>query len=154
MEGGAAMKRALAVSFLLGCCGYLLADANTAPPPRQVQVLQEIVRLTHTGASEDMVLAFARAHRQELPSKAAILEAFDVATRQAREWMHKSNAEYEAPWTLARGGHVVFSMPRVLAFRSFVVSHMIHHRGQLSVYLSMTGAAVPPIYGPSADEGN
>jgi uncharacterized damage-inducible protein DinB len=90
---------------------------------------------------------------QELPSRAAILEAFDRATRQARDWMHKTDAEYEAAWTLKRGGHVVFSMPRITAFRSFVVNHMIHHRGQLSVYLRLTGAAVPAIYGPSADEG-
>ena len=44
-------------------------------------------------------------------------------------------------------------MPRVTAFRTFVLYHTVHHRGQLSVYLRLNGVAVPAIYGPSADEG-
>jgi uncharacterized damage-inducible protein DinB len=28
----------------------------------------------------------------------------------------------------------------------------VHHRGQFSVYLRMTGCKVPSIYGPTADE--
>jgi uncharacterized damage-inducible protein DinB len=98
-------------------------------------------------------LSAAPPPQTEFPSRAAILDAFDRTTRQARDWMHKTDSEYEAAWTLKRGDQVLFSMPRVTAFRSFVVSHMIHHRGQLSVYLRLTGAAVPAIYGPSADEG-
>ena len=46
----------------------------------------------------------------------------------------------------------IFTMPRIAAFRSFVMSHLIHHRGQLSVYLRLNDVAVPSIYGPSADE--
>ena len=46
------------------------------------------------------------------------------------------------------------SVPRVAAFRSFVLHHIIHHRGQLSVYLRLNDVAVPAIYGPSADEGS
>ena len=30
--------------------------------------------------------------------------------------------------------------------------HMIHHRGQLTVYLRLMGANVPSTYGPSGDE--
>ena len=56
------------------------------------------------------------------------------------------------PWTLRAGDHVVFTLPRVAAWRSFVMSHQIHHRGQLSVYLRLNDVPVPPIYGPSADE--
>ena len=44
-------------------------------------------------------------------------------------------------------------MPRIAAFRSFVLNHTIHHRGQLSVYLRLNQIPVPAIYGPSADEG-
>ena len=43
-------------------------------------------------------------------------------------------------------------MPRVAVWRSFVLNHLIHHRGQLSVYLRLLDVAVPAIYGPSADE--
>jgi len=67
--------------------------------------------------------------------------------------MDKSDGEYMAPWSLKRGGQDMFSMPRIAAFRSFVLSHTIHHRGQLSVYLRLNQIPVPPIYGPTADEG-
>jgi uncharacterized damage-inducible protein DinB len=50
------------------------------------------------------------------------------------------------------GDHVVFSLPRVAAIRSMSMSHLIHHRGQLSVYLRLLDIPVPGIYGPSADE--
>jgi uncharacterized damage-inducible protein DinB len=56
------------------------------------------------------------------------------------------------PWTLRAGDHVVFTLPRVAAWRSLVMSHQVHHRGQLSVYLRLNDIPVPPIYGPSADE--
>jgi uncharacterized damage-inducible protein DinB len=48
----------------------------------------------------------------------------------------------------------MFTVPRVAAFRSFVLHHIIHHRGQLSVYLRLIDVAIPAIYGPSADEGS
>ena len=55
-------------------------------------------------------------------------------------------------WTLRNGDQVIFTIPRVGAIRSMVFSHMIHHRGQLSVYLRLLNVPVPSIYGPSADE--
>jgi uncharacterized damage-inducible protein DinB len=67
--------------------------------------------------------------------------------------MNRGDEEYMARWTLKRGGHEIFSMPRIAAFRSFVINHTIHHRGQLSVYLRLNDIPVPAIYGPTADEG-
>ena len=78
---------------------------------------------------------------------------FDDSTKKTRALMDKSDAEYMAPWSLKRGGQDMFSMPRIAAFRSFVLNHTIHHRGQLSVYLRLNEIPVPPIYGPTADEG-
>ena len=86
-------------------------------------------------------------------SRANLLTAFDATVRQARAWMDKSDAEYMSLWTLRRGGHEMFSLPRVTAFRHFILHHVIHHRGQLSVYLRLNDIPVPSIYGPSADEG-
>lgn len=101
----------------------------------------------------ELDLAAAPPSLEEKKSRAVILEAFDASTHQARGWMDKVDADYQAPWTLKRGGQTMFSVPRVAAFRSFVLNHMIHHRGQLSVYLRMLDVPVPSIYGPSADEG-
>lgn len=98
-------------------------------------------------------LAAAPPKRTEPASRAAILAEFDDTRAKVRAWMDKTDAEYNAPWTLKRGGQQMFSVPRVAAFRSFVLHHIIHHRGQLSVYLRLNDVPVPPIYGPSADEG-
>ena len=86
-----------------------------------------------------------------LTSRDDLLATFDASVSKARAWMDKSDAEYAAPWTLKRGGRELFTLPRVAALRSFVISHLIHHRGQLSVYLRMNAIPVPAIYGPSAD---
>lgn len=92
--------------------------------------------------------------RRAVPaSRAELLEEFDAKARAARAALaSKTDAELTVPWTLASGGHEVFTMPRISALRSFVISHSIHHRGQLSVYLRLKNVPVPPIYGPTADE--
>jgi uncharacterized damage-inducible protein DinB len=90
---------------------------------------------------------------EEKTSRAEILASFDDVCRTTRATMDKSDGEYQSLWTLKRGGQQVFSVPRVAAFRSFVLHHVIHHRGQLSLYLRLNDVPVPAIYGPSADEG-
>jgi uncharacterized damage-inducible protein DinB len=64
----------------------------------------------------------------------------------------QSDAELAAPWTLRKGGQKLMTLPRMSAFKTLVVNHAIHHRGQLSVYLRLLDVPVPPIYGPTADE--
>ncbi len=81
------------------------------------------------------------------------MATFDEVTAQARACLDKSDAEYLGMWSLTRGGQEVFSMPRLAAFRTFVLYHIVHHRGQLSVYLRLNDIPVPAIYGPTADEG-
>ena len=86
-------------------------------------------------------------------SSAQLVKSFQEITNKAIEKLNAVTdlAMYQN-WTLRNGEHVIFAMPRVAALRSFVFSHMIHHRGQLSVYLRMLDIPVPSIYGPSADE--
>jgi uncharacterized damage-inducible protein DinB len=57
------------------------------------------------------------------------------------------------PWTMRNGETIYFTMPKAAVMRGFVMSHFIHHRGQLSVYLRLLDVPIPSIYGPSADEG-
>ena len=87
------------------------------------------------------------------PSKAELLANFDknvAATRAALTG--KTDAELMGVWSLKRGGHTLFTMPKTVVWRSFVLNHLVHHRGQLSVYLRLLDVPVPSIYGPSADE--
>ncbi len=98
-------------------------------------------------------LADAPPNREERTSRADVLALFDATTRETRAAMDRTDAEYAAAWTLRRGSQQLFSMPRSAAFRSFVVNHIIHHRGQLTVYLRLNDIPIPAIYGPTADEG-
>jgi uncharacterized damage-inducible protein DinB len=82
-----------------------------------------------------------------------LLEEFDRNVKAARAGLAGTgDAEMLAPWTLKQGTHEIFTLPRVASIRSFIMNHMIHHRGQLSVYLRLNGVPLPSIYGPTADE--
>jgi uncharacterized damage-inducible protein DinB len=85
--------------------------------------------------------------RQEL------LETFDEKVKKGRASLAAAtDAQMMAPWALKNNGQELFSMPRVAVVRSFVMNHLIHHRGQLSVYLRLRDVPLPAIYGPTADE--
>jgi uncharacterized damage-inducible protein DinB len=89
----------------------------------------------------------------EITSTEELLKRFDESAGAARGAIaDKTDGEFMASWTLRRGAREVFTLPKVAVLRSFVLNHMIHHRGQLSVYLRLKDVPVPSIYGPSADE--
>jgi uncharacterized damage-inducible protein DinB len=86
--------------------------------------------------------------------RADLLSTFDRLVGETRTALTgKTDAELMGPWALKKDGHTVFSMPKASVWRSFVISHLVHHRGQLSVYLRLNDVPVPSMYGPSADEG-
>ena len=90
-----------------------------------------------------------------MAGRAEMLEAFDRHVAAARAALvGKGDGELMAPWALKRSGSTIFSMPRTAVWRSFVMSHLIHHRAQLGVYLRMHDVPLPSVYGPSADEGS
>jgi uncharacterized damage-inducible protein DinB len=55
-------------------------------------------------------------------------------------------------WTFRRGEQIFFTLPRKVVLRNMAFNHLVHHRGQLSVYLRLLNVPVPGMYGPSADE--
>lgn len=86
-------------------------------------------------------------------NREAILARFDTrceAVRQALDELHDENLGTD--YALLDGEKVVFTMPRGAALRSMGISHMIHHRAQLTVYLRLLDIPLPPVYGPTADE--
>ncbi len=88
-------------------------------------------------------------------SAPAIVEAFDRNLADALAAIRATPEEaWMRTWSLKKEGALLFALPRIAALRSFVMNHSIHHRGQLSVYLRLTNAPVPQIYGPTADEPN
>jgi uncharacterized damage-inducible protein DinB len=83
-----------------------------------------------------------------------LLEFFDKHVAEAITTLKNSPDErFMENWTMRNGEQVYFTMPKIAVMRSFVMNHIVHHRGQLSVYLRLNDIAVPSIYGPSADEG-
>jgi len=91
--------------------------------------------------------------RPEPTSRKEILEAFEKNVTKARTLIEKtSDADFMKPWSLLKGGQKMFTMPRIVVLRSFVMNHEIHHRAQLIVYLRLNNIPVPGLYGPSADE--
>lgn len=90
----------------------------------------------------------------EVPTThAALLTLFDNNWKAGRaNLVGKTDGEFQAPWTLRAGGKEIFTMPKIAVIRNFVLNHMIHHRGQVVVYLRMLEVKIPSIYGPSGDE--
>lgn len=83
-----------------------------------------------------------------------LLATLDKNVAEAREILANTSDEtMMSDWTMRTGDTVHFTMPKVAVLRSFVISHMIHHRAQLGVYLRMNDVPVPMSYGPTADEG-
>lgn len=86
--------------------------------------------------------------------RAQLLEGFDRNAGEARVALEGTTDEaMMANWTLVRDGEPIFSLPRLGVVRGMVLNHLVHHRGQLSVYLRLLNISVPAVYGPSADEG-
>ena len=86
-------------------------------------------------------------------SVAALLETFDGEVAKAKRVMvSATDTSATQPWRLKMHGKVWFEMPREAAFRDMTLSHLVHHRGQFSVYLRLLEVPVPGSYGPTADE--
>jgi len=83
-----------------------------------------------------------------------LMQAFEKSSSQFRqELAAATDQDLTAVWTLTWKGQQMISAPRVAVLRGMVVNHMIHHRGQLTMYLRALDVPVPGLYGPSADEG-
>ncbi len=123
-----------------------LASHLAELPGRAAKMLgQDSFDMTPPGATRPAPLM--------LRERAALLELFDANVRDMRAKVESwTEADVAAPWTLLRGGQTMFTATRFAAIRRMLVSHSIHHRGQLTVYLRENDVPLPPLYGPTADE--
>ena len=86
-------------------------------------------------------------------SVADLLKTFDDNVAKGKEALAGATDDtLNQPWSFKIMGRVRFEKPKAAVFRDFTLSHMIHHRGQFSVYLRLLNVPVPGSYGPSADE--
>jgi uncharacterized damage-inducible protein DinB len=99
-----------------------------------------------------MDLAIAQSPAK-LETNKALIDAYNANLGRALAALEGvSDEQMRAPWTLRHGEHVIFTLPRVQVLRNACYNHLVHHRGQLSVYLRMLNVPLPGVYGPSADE--
>lgn len=91
--------------------------------------------------------------RLEFDSVGQLLALFDEAVAASRASIaQKTDEDLRERFTVTRGGTTFFQMSKASLLRRVFLNHLIHHRGQLSVYLRLNDVPLPPIYGPSADE--
>ncbi len=89
----------------------------------------------------------------EFASVDAMLAHFDQHVAEGRRILAATrDADFMVPWSLKATGQTLFTLPRLAVIRTWVLNHIIHHRGQFSVYLRLRDVPVPQSYGPSADE--
>jgi uncharacterized damage-inducible protein DinB len=125
--------------------GALVTHIAAIPGWAQPTIEQDALDLSPPGAPPYQVLP--------VNSRQEALEKFDTNVAAARVAIAGASDEHlSQPWSLLAGGQTIFTMPRSAVLRGFILSHIIHHRAQLGVYLRINDVPVPSIYGPSADE--
>lgn len=86
-------------------------------------------------------------------SKQDLLKTLDQFSEQANNLLDRFTAEdWSRSWTLTMGDHVILDSSKYMAMRSMILNHLIHHRGQLTVYLRLLDIPIPGLFGPSADD--
>lgn len=99
-------------------------------------------------------LDFAKGGTPHKPaSKEELMQLFETEAAKASAILHEATDEnFQSNWTLRNGEIIYFTLPKTVVVRNWVLSHIVHHRAQLSVYLRLLNVPVPGVYGPSADE--
>jgi len=126
--------------------GYLATLVATMPSWIDTMVNQDELDFAPKGGSNYKP--------PELKTSGELLKALEDSVAKAQAALRgTTDAHLMTNWKLKAGGHVVTDLPRHVNIRDGVLSHWAHHRGQFTVYLRLVGASVPPVYGPTADEG-
>jgi uncharacterized damage-inducible protein DinB len=82
-----------------------------------------------------------------------LIAIFDESMKKGIAALENTTDEHlMTNWKLKAAGHLISDDPRYVNILHGMLMHWAHHRGQLTVYLRLNNAAVPAIYGPSADE--
>jgi uncharacterized damage-inducible protein DinB len=137
------------------------AQFSWQPHEKSMSLLQlashiaEIPGMFVAQAIQDEELDFAKSPYTPpvIESTEALLAFFTDNLNRAIAAVQASTEEaLNQIWTLRQGETVLAALPRKVVIRNLGLNHLIHHRGQLSVYLRLAGIPVPGMYGPSADE--
>ena len=124
--------------------GYLAALVATMPSWIAMAVEQDSLDLNPQGGSGYQ--------RPEWKTTADLMKLLDDADAKARGALAATSDEHLlTTWRLMAAGRIVDESPRHAVIAD-TLTHISHHRGQLTVYLRLNGMPVPSVYGPTADE--
>lgn len=127
-----------------GTLGWLAIHIATIPHWAKITMEEDSLDLEAPGPNSGP---------QAPTNRKTVLELFERNRTEARAALAEGNdAAYAKPWALFMGKQELFREPRSSVLRRMVLNHMIHHRGQLTMYLRLLDVPVPGLYGPSADE--
>src|SRR4051812_30299644 len=135
------------------------SDKLTWKPHPKSMSLGELA--LHVAASPGVIIGWASESETSFSGEAGpkpastdeILAAHDQSVKKVKETLPAiGDHGLTAMWTAKAGGQTLMTMPKAALVRAIVMNHLVHHRGQLSVYLRLLDVPVPSIYGPSADE--
>jgi uncharacterized damage-inducible protein DinB len=105
-----------------------------------------------TNTITETSLDLAKAGQYSFEKTESLVEQFDRNVRAARAAIEaSSDPDYDVTWSLMLGPKTLMSDTRRAIVRQ-TINHLVHHRGQMSVYLRLIDVPVPMIYGPTADE--
>lgn len=120
------------------------------------ELATHLARLPHWGAqilmqpSYDVTSGASR--RPAESTRSSVLALFDRHTEEFGRTLHaRSDRDLTARWTLTRGSVVLEAVSHLDAVERYMLHHLIHHRGQLTVYLRLLDVPLVPLYGPTAD---
>ena len=119
-----------------------LSAAIRYPEPTAVTT-----RPTRYRPSSEILSSIQRTASPPIPSSA--FRPFAATSARSAD---TPDDEYSKMWTMTQAGNEVFSAPKGTVMRSFVMNHIVHHRGQLTVFLRLNDVPLPMTYGPSADD--
>lgn len=124
--------------------GYLAALVAGIPGWIAMMIEQDETDLDGAGASF---------RTRAVDSRAELLRILEEGVANSRRALQNTTDEHLLKsWRLKMGGQILTEGPRYRQIREGALSHLAHHRGQLTVYLRLLESKVPAIYGPSADE--
>lgn len=124
-------------SMQLGYLAILTADI-----PRWIQY-----------AIEQSVIDFATYEQAKATTTEELVAHFDKSVEGAKAALQNVTDDgLKEMFYLKNNGQELMSSPKDETIMQSI-NHMVHHRGQLTVYLRLNDLTVPSIYGPSADSG-
>jgi uncharacterized damage-inducible protein DinB len=103
--------------------------------------------------TDELDMATAKFPSLVFEGREKLLEQLEETSTTTRKALESSSDEHLLKnWKLRFGDQVFGDGPRVVLYKTMFFNHLIHHRGQLTVYLRLNEVPVPGLYGPSADD--